>query len=291
MKLRLIAATQMSEEPFKSFHFDGVLGLGLDGLSQAPEFNFIDIIAASAERWGGRTPHTFAVFLADDAEEESKITFGGWDDDHLTEALSWNPVLDPDQGHWTIRIKSLRIDDEVLDLCNSGCKGVVDTGTSLLAVPVLAFPELYSLLRHPAHMEGHCHGPGPQLHIELETFTITLGPEDYARVERARSQKTRPRWGAQPRNVTTQGRSDLYCKPMLMSMDLPAPLGPKLYILGEPILRKYLSVYDAKDKRVGFARARHHSKSLRADQTPAPKRELSPPKSMFDVFRWRKLRN
>jgi hypothetical protein len=298
VKLRLIAATAMSEEPFKSFQFDGVLGLGLDGLSQAPEFNFIDVIMSSFGA-AGNTPHTFAVFLAEDADEESKITFGGWDDNHIMEDLSWNSVVDPDQGHWTIRIKALRVDNEVLEFCHSGCKGVVDTGTSLLAVPSQSFSEIYTLLRHPAHMEGHCHGPGPQLHIELEHFTVTLGPEDYSRLERTPARKTRPRFQAKPHNVSAQGRTDLHCKPMLMSMDLPAPLGPKLFILGEPILRKYYSVYDAKEKRVGFARARHHTKPsspLRTDMTPALKMEdsvvekpASKSQSMFDVFRWRKL--
>merc|ERR1719335_1929736 len=67
VKLRLIAATAMSEEPFKTFQFDGVLGLGLDGLSQAPEFNFLDILASSFDGIGN-TPHTFAVFLAEDAD-------------------------------------------------------------------------------------------------------------------------------------------------------------------------------------------------------------------------------
>ena len=33
MKLSMIAATEMSAEPFKAFEFDGVLGLGLAGLS------------------------------------------------------------------------------------------------------------------------------------------------------------------------------------------------------------------------------------------------------------------
>merc|ERR1719498_406567 len=300
VKLRLIAATAMSEEPFKTFQFDGVLGLGLVGLSQAPEFNFLDILASSFDGGNGNTPHTFAVFLAEDAEEESKITFGGWDEEVLMdEDLSWNSVLDPELGHWTIRIKALRIDNEVLQLCHSGCKGVVDTGTSLLAVPAMAFSELYTLLRHPAPMEGHCHGKGPQLHIELDHFTITLGPEDYSRLEKTPPRKSQPTFGAKPHNVTTQGRTDLHCKPMLMSMDLPEPLGPKLFILGEPVLRKYYSVYDAKEKRVGFSRARHHSmpsSPLRPDMTPALKMEPllaekreAERKSMFDVFRWRKL--
>jgi hypothetical protein len=301
IKLRLIAATAMSEEPFKSFQFDGVLGLGLDGLSQAPEFNFLNILAASFEDMRGGTPQTFAVFLAEDAEEESKITFGGWDEESLTEDLSWNSVVDSEQGHWTIRIKAIRVDDEILEICRSGCKGVVDTGTSLLAVPGMAFSELYTLLRHPAPMEGHCLGPGPKLHIELEHYTVTLEPEDYARLERTPPRKSRPRFDGRTHNVTTQGRTDLHCKPMLMSMDLPAPLGPKLFILGEPILRKYVSVYDAKDKRVGFARARHLIKPTRPlppNMTPALKKDplvverssySQKSGSMFDAFRWRKL--
>mmetsp|Transcript_125878 Transcript_125878/g.218124 ORF Transcript_125878/g.218124 Transcript_125878/m.218124 type:complete len:644 (-) Transcript_125878:143-2074(-) len=295
VKLRLIAATQMSEEPFKAFQFDGVLGLGLEGLSQAPEFNFLNVVANSRNTWG-ETPHTFAVFLAEHRTEESEITFGGWDDDSLMEDLSWNSVIEPEQGHWTIRIKQVRVDDEVVSLCDSGCKGVVDTGTSLLAVPAIAFSELYTLLRHPAHLEGHCHGPGPQLHIELEHFTITLDPEDYARVERSPAKRARPRFEAGKRKAQLT-RSDMHCKPMLMSMDLPPPLGPKLFILGEPILRKFYSVYDAKKQRVGFARARHaphYTPALKKDvngnlYTPSSKAEPEF-KSMFDVFRWRKMR-
>mmetsp|Transcript_153451 Transcript_153451/g.270809 ORF Transcript_153451/g.270809 Transcript_153451/m.270809 type:complete len:638 (+) Transcript_153451:126-2039(+) len=295
VKLRLIAATQMSEEPFKAFQFDGVLGLGLEGLSQAPAFNFLEVVANSG-RGLSETPHTFAVFLAEHSSEESEITFGGWDEDNLMEQLSWNSVVEPEQGHWTVRIKQIRVDDEVVSLCDSGCKGVVDTGTSLLAVPGIAFSELYTLLRHPAHLEGHCHGPGPQLHIELEHFTITLDPEDYARVERSPARRSRPRFEAGKRKAPLT-RSDMHCKPMLMSMDLPPPLGPKLFILGEPILRKFYSVYDAKKQRVGFARARHqphYTPALKKDvngnlYTPSSKAEPDF-KSMFDVFRWRKLR-
>jgi len=295
VKLRLIAATQMSEEPFKAFQFDGVLGLGLEGLSQAPAFNFLEVVANSG-RGLSETPHTFAVFLAEHSSEESEITFGGWDEDNLMEQLSWNSVVEPEQGHWTVRIKQIRVDDEVVSLCDSGCKGVVDTGTSLLAVPGIAFSELYTLLRHPAHLEGHCHGPGPQLHIELEHFTITLDPEDYARVERSPARRSRPRFEAGKRKAPLT-RSDMHCKPMLMSMDLPPPLGPKLFILGEPILRKFYSVYDAKKQRVGFARARHqphYTPALKKDvngnlYTPSSKAEPDF-KSMFDVFRWRKMR-
>ncbi|CAE8606213.1 unnamed protein product, partial [Polarella glacialis] len=41
ISLRFIAATEMSEDPFKDFVFDGVFGLGLSGLSQTEQFNFL----------------------------------------------------------------------------------------------------------------------------------------------------------------------------------------------------------------------------------------------------------
>ena len=36
---------------------------------------------------------------------------------------------------------------------------------------------------------------------------------------------------------------------------LPEPLGPKLFILGEPVLHRYYTVYDWEQKKVGRTRA------------------------------------
>jgi len=298
VRLRLIAATHMSKEPFHAFHFDGILGLGLDGLSKAPEFNFLSVVSPSIQDWGGKMPNIFAVFLAESADEKSEITFGGWDEERLAEDLWWNPVDDPSKGHWTLTIQSLRVDDEVVRICDEGCRAAVDTGTSLLAVPKLAFPELYDLLRHPAPLAGDCRGHGPKLHIELLNFNITLGPEDYAKAERV-SERRRPCFEenhhfdvARSRRPT---RKDMVCKPVLMSMELPPPLGPKLFILGEPVLRKYYTVYDSQDKRVGFAHARHRPPFDRLGRThhdeDAPSALPRRRSGMLDAFRdrrWRK---
>lgn len=170
--------------------------------------------------------------------------------------------MDPELGHWTIRIKSIRVDNQVVKFCEEGCKGVVDTGTSLVAVPTKVFPELFELMRHPAPLSGNCKGSGPQWHIELDDFTITLGPEDYAREDHHPFVRTVPAWPGQeePEELRDDIRNDVHCKPMLMAMDMPEPIGPKLFILGEPVLRKYYSVYDAEDKRIGFGRAVHTPK-------------------------------
>jgi hypothetical protein len=279
----------MSEDPFKSFQFDGVLGLGLPGLSQTPAFNFLDVFS---QRWGaGNQPQTFGVFLSENAAEDSEVAFGGWAQERLAEGLSWNDVLDPDMGHWTLAIRSMRVNDETVSFCNEGCKAVVDTGTSLFAVPTAAFPEIYELLKHQAPEIGHCRGVGPELHIELETTTVTLEPRDYARVERStKTPRVTYRPNALLKNETDgpKTRADLFCKPMLMALDLPEPLGPKLFILGEPVLRKYYTVYDAAKKMVGIGRA-YHRRGARPAEFLLAGGDVEARGSIFKEFRRRRL--
>lgn len=288
--LRFLAATELSEDPFKAFAFDGILGLGLQGLSQTPDFNYLEVMAKSVQGWGSTAPHTFAVFLATSAAEDSEIALGGWSEEHLAEELSWNPVPAPELGHWLVNLRSIRVDGAVLPFCASGCKAAVDTGTSLLAVPSDVFPELYEMLKHPAPLAGHCNGAGPLLHFEMDDFTVTLGPRDYSRAERTGLKNPRLRFG---KPAPARTRRDWRCNPTLMTLDLPEPMGPKIFILGEPVLRKYYTAYDAKGKRVGFGRARHVAAPgrdevlMRAAEEGLTRAGARLP-TMFDLFRWRK---
>ena len=126
-----------------------------------------------------------------------------------------------------------------MSFCSSGCRAVVDSGTSLLAVPSAVFPELFEGLRS----SGECSSQGARLQLELQGLTLELSGEDLGR-EAVGSSAV---WGG--RQVS--------CKPQLMVTDLQPPLGPKLFILGEPVLKKFYSVYDAERKRIGFGLAKH----------------------------------
>jgi len=272
-RMRFIAAVEMSEDPFKDFQFDGVLGLGLSGLSQSPQFNFPHVMAGLVAGMGGASPHTFSVFLADHNQETSSLELGGWSRKHFEGNLAWSPVLDPELGHWLVRIQSMHVDGEPVRFCeDGGCRAVVDTGTSLMAVPTPAFPEIFEMLRHPAPLEGSCRGRGPTLQLQLagDNFTMTITPKDYSRAEPTGRKAAKPTWPRPPKEARptasassssskgdAETRRDIYCKPMLMAMDLPAPIGPKLFIFGEPVLRRYYTVYDTKEPRIGFGLARH----------------------------------
>merc|ERR1719261_1748681 len=46
------------------------------------------------------------------------------------------------------------------------------------------------------------------------------------------------------------------CSFSVMNLDVPPPKGP-LFIFGDPFLRRFVTIYDKKGPRVGFAVAKH----------------------------------
>ncbi|CAE7746123.1 Ctse [Symbiodinium sp. CCMP2592] len=228
LRMRFIAATDMSPDPFADFVFDGVLGLGLESLSQSPAFNFLHVASALTAERGSGFSKTFGIFLASHDGETSQITLGGWAEEHVSGEVTWSPVLQPELGRWLLEIKGLWVDGQEMPFCKEGCKAVVDSGTSVLSVPSPLFSDLYQKLSAPAR-DGSC-SEGPQLQMELDGSNLNLSVGDFSRLD-----KESP--SAQDAQAT--------CRPMLMVMDLPEPLGPKLFVLGEPILKMFYTIYDA----------------------------------------------
>lgn len=232
LETHMITATEMTDKPFLEFDFDGVLGLGLAGLSQTSEFNM-------AQRLGTATnAGVFSVYLGSCGSE---ISFGAWKPEHLTGALGWADVEDREDGYWKLGVDAVVVDGQRLDSCADGCHAVADTGTSVLAGPSSVVTWIRERLSARLFMQdGKCAVDG-DARIEVALAggtTLSLGAADYAQ----------PRLNA---NATADS-----CELLLMKMDVPPPLGP-LFILGEPILTKYYTVFDAAAGRVGFGTARH----------------------------------
>mmetsp|Transcript_22743 Transcript_22743/g.57986 ORF Transcript_22743/g.57986 Transcript_22743/m.57986 type:complete len:532 (-) Transcript_22743:103-1698(-) len=245
VEMSVILAVEMSTQPFKTFHFDGILGLGLDGLTMNRNFSAYDMLV----RGGKIGASHFGVFLTEGEDgEESEIAMGGINEKRMLDALKWAPVAMADLGYWQVHIAAVRINGVELDVCKDGtCRGVVDTGTSHLGVPKQHLAGLSELLSAPAMGDDvDCRqAAAPVLSIRVApNLTLELRPEDYMREEPYRSSRSL-REAAAP---DVRG----LCKPRLMPVNLQAPLGPNLFILGEPVLRRYYTVYDWKDPHVGF---------------------------------------
>merc|ERR1712151_514255 len=272
IEMRIIAATAMSEEPFTSFSFDGIFGLGLDSLALSPEFSFFHMLSAQENL----VHPSFGIFLADNDDDFSEISFGGHNPERVDSKFAWAHVAMPEHGHWQVQIKAIRIGKRTLDFCVDGqCRAVVDSGTSSIAVPVSFsdefFDTLESSLQDPDPLEGgavNCHKAlGELVEIDIEGGTLVLGPGDYARPSVLLSEEDGEEEEAAAMAVlegqaqsgeVEKKRPRAKCHPTLMPMDVPEPLGPKLFILGEPVLRKYYTAYDWDKKRIGFGLANHN---------------------------------
>jgi len=272
LALRIVMATEMTHDPFHSFSFDGVLGLGLEGLALAPEFSFFGQLFAQ----GRIAESAFGVFLADGDDEQSEICFGGHSPERLQSEIAWSPVALPELGYWQVKINNIRVGNRSFDFCDDGqCRAVVDTGTSLLTVPQALADDLeeeLSLhLRNPprgSDAQGiNCRlAQGAPLHFDIDGITVTLDAGDYSRHEENDSEET---------PLGNNGAAETTCKPSMLAVDMPAPIGPKLFIWGEPVLRKYYTLYDLAQKRIGFGLAAH--KQEQVNEVIATSKPLLPP--------------
>lgn len=251
-RLPMLMATSMTKDPFKSFKFDGVLGLGLSPLSLKEDFNFF---GAMAGQNAGSFERKFGIFLSIDPRTPSEISFGGYDREHCASPMHWTPVSRPELGYWQISIKSVRIGDQALPFCDAGdCKAIMDTGTSLLGVPRSELRALHKSLARalPAHhAEVDCRQhPGPPIAFDLGGFSVELTAADYSRMGPASMLVA----GGGPKE-----RRD-FCRASLLPVDLgKSPLGSKVFVFGEPVLRRYYTVFDVGEKQMGFAKARRRS--------------------------------
>jgi len=225
-----VAATEESDEPFSLVPFDGILGLSLPQMAEGPAFSVFDRLVESGRLKDG----VFGVFFGNEGED-SEITFGQYRRDILETELFWAPVNSP--GYWQVTMEDITLDNKKQDLCSDGaqkCQVAVDTGTSLLAGPSEVVQDLVEKLQ----VADDCSNIQnlPDLGFIVGEHTLNLKPEDYV------------------------AQTGDHCSLGLMSLDIPPPKGP-LFIFGDPFLRKYYTVYDRKNMRVGFALAKHRKPS------------------------------
>jgi len=272
-----VMATEMSTMPFKTFGFDGILGMGLATLALSDEFSFFELLSKS----GRISTKHFGVFLTEgDDGEESEIAIGGHNPSRTLTPISWSDVVMAEMGYWQVEILALRVGGQTLDVCkNGGCRGVVDTGTSHLGIPGPFDQEVVKLLTIPAGEMLDCRlADLPELEIELPGMNITLYPETYMRrlplredvnvdsakgvvmpeageLEKSESSTTTTTTAIVLTENDAPGSVPRFCRPRLMPVNMPAPLGPLLFILGEPVLHRYYTVFDWAGPRIGMGLA------------------------------------
>lgn len=267
VEVTMVMAVEMTSQPFKSFSFDGIFGLGLDSLAVTPQFSFF-------KQWARQSPGRalqFGVFLTEEeaSGQQSEIALGGYNSNKLLTPLQWAPVSKESLGYWQVEIKAIRVGNVTLDMCRDGsCRGVVDTGTSHIGVPKMHLQTFAQSLSASGDDTSDCRqAETPNLELVLEGITLKLTPENYMRptsISRVVAVKSGLPAESTQQLVSTKTKVDPanVCMPKLMPVSMPAPAGPNLFILGEPLLRRYYTAYDWQKKKIGFGLAKNAQNEL-----------------------------
>merc|ERR1712151_579039 len=139
--------------------------------------------------------------------------------------------------YWLVSVKDIKIGGKSSGACSflTGCESVVDTGTSVLAGPPKA---INALIAKIGNVSQDCSNVDslPVLTFTMGGKDFDLGPDFY--VIRVKDDN-----GADQCQLGIEGVN----------------AGVPIFILGDPFLRKYYTVWDAEQKRVGFALAKQPS--------------------------------
>jgi hypothetical protein len=254
-KARVVLAREMTHDPFYKFQFDGVLGLGMEALSLNPAFNFFGQMSK-----GTHVEPVFGVYLARSDDVHSEISFGGHNAARTAGPIQWVPVVSPEHGYWQIKIKRVFVGSQPMPVCEDGsCRAILDSGTSALGVPKQSIQQFHWLLARKVEPDADvdCRkavGHTLRFELELEGLDVLLEAEDYSRPA--------------PMAVRSKaGVETTVCRASLLSVEMP-DLGPKSFIWGEPVLRRYYTAYDAEGQKIGFSPARQPERADSPAESP-----------------------
>ncbi|CAE7828866.1 PGA [Symbiodinium sp. CCMP2456] len=267
----LHAAEQESDFPFIDMPFDGILGLAPTPHSP---------VRALADQAG---LGAFAIRLDKPLCEEGssgEISFAT-DVSQLppelveSGSLAWAPMAPEAEelGYWLLQVVSVSVEGYgLLETCEhgaSGCLAAVDTGTGDVMGPKVSVDRLLSLLDVKADCDLK---KMPSVEFRFQGLhdrivSLSMAPEDY--IDRTRG----------------------ICDVSISVMDMP-PQKPQVWVIGQPLLRKYVSVYDMKARKVGFGLASRQREAT-TRQMPLSDADSflqSAQNSGFQVVRERKMR-
>ncbi|KAJ3216352.1 Vacuolar protease A [Dinochytrium kinnereticum] len=160
----------------------------------------------------------FASYLSSgDGQEGSEISFGGVNPERFKGPITWAPVIR--KGYWEVAFSNLTLGGTPVTLATN--RGIIDTGSSLMVVPTADSERINGMIGGKKNANG-------QYILDCKDYVLKVSGGPF-------------------------GGGD-QCVSGFMGLDIPAPAGP-LWIFGDVFIRKYYSIFDLGNMRVGFADA------------------------------------
>ncbi|CAM1319116.1 cathD (predicted) [Pycnogonum litorale] len=220
---------------------DGLVGMAFQSISDDRIKPFFQV--AYNQRLVNQP--VFAFYLQrnkyDGDNDAGELTLGGVDPQHYEGDITFINLIS--ETYWEFKFGGVK---DMLS-CQRGCYAIADTGTSLIYAPEDDFDVISSHIGATEYKNGEYQVPCQNVHnlpdivFIINGVEFSLEPKDYIIVKSTWFQN--------------------YCILLFSKGVQTDAYGRSLWILGDAFLRKYYSVYDFGNKRVGFAKAAHQGNS------------------------------
>jgi hypothetical protein len=236
-----ILGPRFAEPPTEeTSHFEGILGLGFPTIA---ETNTSLLFAMAAQ--GVLDDPVFGVYMTKTktpGANGGKMTLGGYDKNLITGDISYHRVTRP--GYWQMHMDGIQVGDLKLKP-RGGYEVISDTGTSLIVGPedeVMAighalgaqYVKEAGLFALPCSAASQLPDlvftfDGIQYHVDAESYLLSISDDPQAK------------------------------EVCILGLQKSAPANGVDWILGDVFIRDVYQIYDMKNMRVGFAKAKHHN--------------------------------
>lgn len=230
--------TTEAADVFGQAPFDGIIGMGpakaaVDGVPM-PMQTLVD---------QKKIEHNiFAFYLSSGGKTGSTVSLGGPDPSFYTGDFTYIKVAKAARllPYWLVSATDIKIGGKSTGSCGwlIGCEMVVDTGTSIIAGPPKS---VNALIEKVGKVSEDCSNLKT-----LPTISFSFGGKDF---------------DLEPDFYVIRAKDDKgkdACELGIQGVDAGAPI----WILGDPFLRKFYTVWDAEQNRVGFATAKQASDNM-----------------------------
>ncbi|XP_061262521.1 pregnancy-associated glycoprotein 1-like isoform X1 [Bos javanicus] len=209
-------------------NYDGVLGLNYPNISFSGAIPIFD----NLKNQGAISEPVFAFYLSKNKQEGSVVMFGGVDHHYYKGELNWIPLIEA--GEWRVHMDRISMKRTVI-ACSDGCEALVHTGTSHIEGPGRLVNNIHRLIRTRPFDSKHYVSCFATKYLPSITFIIN--GIKYPMTARAYIFKD------------SRGRCYSTFK------ENTVRTSRETWILGDAFLRRYFSVFDRGNDRIGLARA------------------------------------
>lgn len=224
---------------FSNTDFSGILGLGYPGLAAYESVPIFDSIINNKllDR------NLIAFYYSYNEDEDGEITFGYVNKDKYIGNIKYYNVID--KYYWTVKLDDILINGKSIGLCNktNGCRGIFDTGTTLITGPSNDINTLFQYI--PINYNCQNIENVPNISFVFDGDVYQLNNDEYI-------------------NKFEDENGKNICKILISQLDIEEPHGP-LWILGDVFIQKFYTIFDRDYDRVGLAIAKHNKPKKQYD--------------------------